>query len=282
MTEWTDGLSMPASMKDGGNMSYTIAFANQKGGVAKTTTTVSVGGAFVKAGHQVLLLDLDPQGDMTLALGFDPKYIRGSIADVLLNSSSLPSMIRETNLPGLDLVPSNYDMLLADQFLPVRQNYESILRNVITGHLSSSTYDYILLDCPPSMGAITFNALTAANLLIIPTQPEYFSAYAIKNMLSAIRKVRSYSNPSLQYRILITMQDCRNRIHRNFSEELRSTFGHSLMQSVIDVDTKLRESSVVGVPITHYISRTRSALQYQALAQELTHNVQEKINQLTA
>lgn len=263
-------------------MSYSVAIANQKGGVAKTTTTVSLGGAFVKSGSQVLLIDLDPQGDMTLALGFDPKHIRGSVADILLNSSSLPSMIRETNLPGLDLVPSNHDMLLADQFLPIRQNYESILNKIITSHLPADAYDYILMDCPPSIGAITYNALTAANLLIVPTQPEYFSAYALKNMLSAVRKVRSYSNPTLQYRILITMQDCRNRIHRNFSDELRSTFGNNLMQSVIDVDTKLRESSVAGVPVTHYVSRTRSALQYQALAHELSHNVQENISQLAA
>ncbi|OGO26884.1 MAG: hypothetical protein A2W33_04600 [Chloroflexi bacterium RBG_16_52_11] len=263
-------------------MSYIIAVANQKGGVAKTTTAVSLGGALVKNGYQVLLIDLDSQADLTLGMGLNPRLIRGSIADVLLSSSSITSLCRETNIPGLDLIPSNSEMDLAEQFLPVRKNYEYILRSAFANHLPANMYDTIILDCPPALGAVTYNALNAAHLLLIPTQPEYFSAHALKNMMQSIQRVRSEGNPALQYRILITMQDCRNRIHRNLSQELRNTFHNGVLDTVIEVDTKLRESSIAGMPITHYISRTRSATQYQALAQELTRYVQETIAQPAA
>ncbi len=263
-------------------MSYIFAIANQKGGVAKTTTVISLGGALVKAGKQVLLVDLDAQADLTLALGMNPREIRDSVADVLLNSVNLASICRETIIPGLDIIPSNTDMDLAEQFLSVRKNHELILRNALTTQLPAQAYDYILLDCPPALGVVTSNALHAAQLLIIPTQPEYFSAYALKSMLTAVQRVRNQGNPTLQYRILITMQDLRNRVHRNLSEELRSTFGGKILETVIEIDTKLRESSIVGLPITHFLTRTRSALQYQALAEELSQHAQEIAIQATA
>lgn len=256
-------------------MSHTIAIASQKGGVAKTTTATSLSGALVQAGYQVLLIDLDPQGDLTLAMGLDPRQVHDSIAEVLLSSGNLASIARETVVPGLDLVPSNPEMNLAEQFLGIRSNYEQILRNAIQTHLPLNAYDFIVLDCPPALGALTLNALVAAQLLIIPTQPEYFSAYALKNMLEGVKRARSQGNPSLQYRILITMQDLRNRVHRNLSAELRSTFGKGVLQTVIETDTKIRESSIAGLPVTHFFSRTRSALQYRALAGELLQNVQE-------
>jgi chromosome partitioning protein len=263
-------------------MSYTIAIASQKGGVAKTTSAISLGGAFVQAGNQVLLMDLDPQADLTLAMGLNPRQVHDSIAEVLLSSGNLASIARETVIPGLDLVPSNSEMNLAEQFLSIRSNYELILRNAITTHLPLNAYDYIILDCPPALGALTVNALLAAHLLIIPTQPEYFSAYALKSMLTGVKRARSQGNPMLQYRILITMQDLRNRVHRNLSEELRSTFDKGVLQTVIETDTKIRESSIAGLPVTHLFSRTRSAQQYRALAEELIQNVQETATQSVA
>ena len=256
-------------------MSYTIAIANQKGGVAKTTTAISLGGALVQAGNQVLLIDLDPQGDLTLAMGLDPRQVHDSIAEVLLSSGNLASIARETVIPGLDLAPSNSEMILAEQFLGIRNNYQLILRNAIQAHLPLNAYDYIILDCPPAIGALTFNALMAAQLLIIPSQPEYFSAYALKSMLTSVKRARSQGNPALQYRILITMQDLRNRVHRNLTQELRSTFGKGVLHTVIETDTKLRESSIAGLPVTHFFARTRSALQYKTLAEELFQNAQE-------
>ena len=255
---------------------YTIAIGNQKGGVAKTTTVMSLGGALAEMGQSVLLIDLDAQANLTLSTGNDPVKMRGTIADVLLESANLYSVSRATSIAGLDLIPANSEMEMAERFLPIRQNYESILRLAMDGN---EAYDYVLLDCPPSLGVVTQNALNAAQMLIIPTQAEYFSAHALRSMLGATRRIRQQWNPGLVTRILITMFDQRNRIHREISEQLRSTFNDYLLETVIQLDTKLRESAVVGLPITHYLSRTRGTLQYRALAQELVQYVQETTQQ---
>ena len=252
---------------------YTIAIANEKGGVAKTTSAVSLAGALVEMNKKVLAIDLDPQANLTLALGHKPIPEQPSIANVLLNSENISKAIVPTEINGLDLVPSNSDLGVAERFLPVRQNYDTILKNAIGGFLN---YDYIIFDCPPALGAVTLNALTAANLLIIPTQAEYFSAYALKNMMSAIRQVRSQNNPSLIYRILVTMYDGRNRTHRTLLDQLHSTFGSDgLLKTIVEVDTKLRESPIIGIPIMYYVSNSRSATQYRAMAEELIENVRE-------
>lgn len=263
-------------------MTRILAVVNQKGGVAKTTTVVSLGGALANLGKDVLLVDLDPQADLTLGLGVNPTQVRGTIADVLLNSGSLLAARRETIIPGLDLVPSNSEMELAERFLPIRHQHEFILRSTLQNQLPSGTYDYVLLDCPPSLGAVTTNAMCAAHMVIVPTQPEYFSAHALRNVIMMIRKLRSQSNPSLLFRVLITLHDRRNRIHRTLSEQLRGSFGDAVFQTVIDLDTKLRESSLAGMPITHYINKTRGSLQYQALAEEILQHVQETISKPAA
>jgi chromosome partitioning protein len=255
---------------------WIIAIANEKGGVAKTTTTLSLGGALVEAGNEVLLIDLDAQANLSLGLGMTPGDLRHSIADVILNSESLVSVSRETSIPGLEIVPASADISLAERFLPVRRNYEYILKNAL-GKLNH--YDFILLDCPPSLGAVTWNALTAADFVIAPTQPEYFSAHGLRNVMAMIRHVRQQTNPGLVYFILVTMMDRRNRIHRTLIEQLRNTFGEGLINTVIEVDTKLRESIIAGLPITHYIKSSRGAIQYRALAQEIIQYVEEKTAQ---
>jgi chromosome partitioning protein len=256
-------------------MTHVIAVANEKGGVAKTTTAISLGGALVESGYEVLLVDLDAQANLSLGLNINPANVRRSVADMLLNSASLISISRESNVPGMDVVPSNADMGMAERFLPVRQNYEYILKNIFLSTQSLSSYDFVLLDCPPSLGAVTTNALTAAQFVIIPTQPEYFSAHGLRNLMAMIRRVRTQTNPDLAYFILITMMDRRNRIHRTLSEQLRLTFKDGLLETVIEIDTKLRESNVAGLPITHFTPHSRSALQYRALAQELIQDVQK-------
>ncbi|MBU0510234.1 MAG: ParA family protein [Chloroflexi bacterium] len=251
-------------------MTQIIAIANEKGGVAKTTTSISLGGALVEMGKDVLLVDLDPQANLSLALGLSPHNVRRSIADVLLNSATALSVSRETSIPGLDLIPSNTEMGMAERFLPIRQNYKHTLRQALD---QIRVYDTIIVDCPPSMGALTQNALAAANLLIIPTQAEYFSAYALRNVMGAIRSIRAQDNPALTYRILITMLDMRIGSHKVLRKQLHSTFGKSVFETEIQIDSKLRESTIAGLPITHYVPRSRGAQQYRALAQELTQYV---------
>ena len=142
-------------------------------------------------------------------------------------------------------------------------------------------YNYILLDCPPSLGAITLNALAASDLLLIPTQAEYFSAYALRNMRTVIRRIRKEANPNLAYRILVTLLDRRNRTHRSIYEQLVATFGEGIFETVIEMDTKLRESPIAGQPITRYMPNSRGSLQYRVLAEELVEYAKET-NQQTA
>lgn len=253
-------------------MAYTIAISNEKGGVAKTTTSFSLGATLAETGKKVLLIDLDPQGNLTLANGFEPGETKLGSGEILLDRIKATETIRKTGTAHVDLIPSNPRLAESEQFLPMRTNYANILK----GALASLDYDYIILDCPPSMGAIAINALTAANLLIIPTQAEYFSAYALRDMMILIRRVRKESNPELAYRILITLLDQRNRTHRTIREQLQQTFGIGLFETVIEVDTRLRESPIIGVPITEYRPNSRGSQQYRVLAQELMDYVQQQ------
>jgi chromosome partitioning protein len=262
-------------------MSKIIAVSNEKGGVAKTTTTLSLGAALAEIGNRVLLIDLDAQANLTLALGFEPGEAEHTSSNIMLDNAPLLSARRKTEIEHLDLIPSSSRIETSEQFLPVRTNYTTILQRAIRSapHLP---YDYILLDCPPALGAITQNALASADLLLIPTQAEYFSAYALRNMMTLIRRIRDEDNPNLAYRILVTMLDRRNRTHRNIHEQLRATFGEGVFNAVIEMDTKLRESPIAGLPITHYKSSARGSTQYRVLAQELVEYAQETENRQTA
>jgi chromosome partitioning protein len=261
-------------------MAFTIAMSNEKGGVAKTTSTLSLGAALAELDHRVLLIDLDPQANLSLALGLETGEVELTSASVLIDNAPVKSAIRRTELPTLDLVPCNSRIETAEQFLPMRSHYMSTLRKALRE--APLPYDYVLLDCPPALGAITLNALSAADLLIIPTQAEYFSAYALRNMMGTIRRVRQESNPNLAYRILVTLLDRRNRTHRNIFEQLQATFRQGVFTTVIEIDTKLRESPIAGVPITQYKPTSRGSQQYRILAQELMEYAKEEVSRQAA
>ena len=253
-----------------------IAISNQKGGVGKTTTCVSLGAALVERGQEVLVVDLDPQANLSLALGASPTGRHRTLTDTLLGNHSAISVSRETALPGLDLLPANDDLRLAERFLHVRENYAQTLSRVLA---QATSYQMTLCDCPPALGALTLNALTAAQLLLIPTQCEYFSAHGLNKVLELVRQVRESTNPHLSYRILVTLFDRRNRVHHSIHAQLQEAFGEALLESVIDIDTKLRETPLFGLPITSYAPNSRAALQYRALAEELMHYAQQKAAQ---
>ncbi len=255
-------------------MTHVIAISNEKGGVAKTTTTLSLGAALGELGRRVLLIDLDPQANLTLALGFEPAKVEHTSGEILLDAAPLLEARLQTNFVGLELIPANLSLEHAEQVLPVYLDYTSRLRSAIE-KASPLPYDFIIMDCPPSLGAITVNALSAANLLIIPTQAEYFSAYALRDMMTIVRQVRADDNPNLAYRILVTLLDQRNRTHRNILEQLERTFGEGLFKTIIEVDTKLRESPILGLPITQYRPTSRGATQYRSLAEELIAYVEQ-------
>jgi chromosome partitioning protein len=257
-------------------MSIVIAISNQKGGVAKTTTCVSLGAALVEKGHETLLVDLDPQANLTLGLGINPSGLRRSVADILMGNETPVAVSRETAVPGLDIIPANADLRMVDQFLYVRQDHEHLLRQALT---RVKQYDFVLCDCPPALGSVTLNALTAAELLFIPTQPEYYSAHGLKEVIDLVTKVRETTNPRLSFRVLVTMFDRRNRVHHNLLAQIRGAFGDAVMRTVIEIDTKLRESPIFGQPVTMYAPSSRAAEQYRALAKELRHYARQKAAQ---
>lgn len=253
---------------------FTIAIGSQKGGVSKTTTTVSLGACLADnngASRNVLLIDLDPQANLTMALGVNPNEVRRMVGDALLEQSSLLAVSRESAIPNLDLVPANQGLLVLDKALFGRPGFEYRLRQQLNSS-AAAQYAVALCDCPPAFGTLTLNALTAADLLIIPVACEYFAARSLQQFLDLIQLVQRNTNPTLQYRILITMFDQRNRISHIIRDQIQNKFGAAVFNTIVSIDTKLRESQVVGRPITQYAPHSRSADEYRALVAELLHS----------
>jgi chromosome partitioning protein len=246
----------------------TIAVCNHKGGVAKTTTCLSLGACLVELGHSVLLIDLDPQAHLTLSVGFNPEKLRRTGCDALLANTSLVSISRETSVVGLDIVPANQHLALVDKLLYQQPQYEFRLQRRLA-EMSPGLFDFVLIDCPPSFGTLTLNALTAAHTLVIPAQCEYYAAKSLRSILALAKLVQQKTNPKLRYRLVVTMFDRRNRIcgivHNKMQQELRPL----LFKTIIELDPKLGESPAYGRPITAYAPESRGTQQYRALAKEL-------------
>jgi len=249
-------------------MTRVIAVANSKGGVAKTTTCLSLGGSLAEQGQLVMLVDLDPQAHLTSSLGIEPETLRRTVGDALLGQSSLVAVSHETSVYGLDLAPANRELVVLNKILYNRPGYEYRLKTSLD-HTRHELYDVVLIDCPPTFGTLTINALTVADLIIIPVQCEYYSVQSLRQMLEMVSLIRRKTNPQLGYRLLATMFDMRNKVHPMILDYLRNHFSTALFQTIIQIDTRLRESPAFALPITKYAPKTRSALQYRALAQEL-------------
>jgi len=260
----TEGEGSPAKVT-------TIAICSQKGGVAKTTTCLSLGACLAEMGHSALLIDLDPQAHLSRSIGMQPEKLHHTVGDALLANTSLVSVSRESSILGLDIVPANHGLTLIDKLFYGRKGYEFQLKNGLRA-MSEGLYDYILLDCPPSFGTLTLNALTAADLLIIPVQCEYYAALSLRRIVDLARLVQEKTNPRLSYRVLATLYDQRNRICRLVLAQMERDLSWVLFETVIQIDTKLRECPAFGQPITLYAPNTRGARQYRALAKELVNH----------
>jgi chromosome partitioning protein len=247
---------------------YQIAISSQKGGVAKTTTCLSLGASLAERNLRVLLIDLDPQAHLTRALAIDPDSLRRTVGDVLLNQMNLLEVSRESNYYNLDLVPANRGLILVEKLLTGCNNYEFKLKASL-GALDGQYYDVILFDCPPSFGPLTTNALTSVDLVIIPVTCDYFAAQSLDSFLNLLGAVRRNTNPSLEHRVLVTLYDGRTRLSKLMLDKYRVKYKNILFQTVIPIDVKVRESPLFGRPITSYASRARSAHEYRALAREL-------------
>lgn len=252
-----------------------IAVCHQKGGVAKTTTTSVLATIIAMDGHPTLAIDLDPTGNLTASFGLNIANARRSAADILLGNIPLSSVCTTTQLEGLDLIPSNGELSTTSRFLSRRSRYEYLLRTSLV-QPGTTGYRYILIDCPPSVAALTTTALTAANLAIVPIQCEYYCLQTLDTMFKIIQQVRANTNPGLCYRLLVVMYDQRGSLHMRVLELLRGRYHDALFNTVIGFDSKLRESQLAGIPIPLFSPRSRATQQYQTLARELYNYVENQ------
>ena len=244
-----------------------IAIINQKGGVGKTTTAVNLSAALGECKKQVLLVDLDPQGNATSGFGVDKGQLEYEVYDLLLNEADVMDCIIPDVSEGLDLLPSTIDLAGAEVELVNEIARENRLKNAI-GALRGR-YDYIFIDCPPSLGLLTINALVAADKLLIPIQCEFYALEGVTKLLDSMKRVKSLLNPSLDiYGVVLTMFDSRTTLSKQVAEEVENYFGSSVFQTRIPRTVKLSEAPSYGQPITIYDSTCKGALSYMALAEE--------------
>jgi len=245
-----------------------IAVGNQKGGVAKTTTCLSLGASLADLGYSVLLIDLDPQANLTLSLGIEPKSLRHTIIDTLLGNHSLVGVSRESSMFALDIVPANHELIILDKVLAKKPSEQLRLKNTLDA-FEGDLYNFVIIDCPPSAGNLTLNALSAADLLIIPVQCEFYAAHSLRQTVRLVQQVKAGHNPDLAYRVLVTLYDQRNKISRVILQQLQQGLNTMLLDTIIQIDTKLRESPAFGKPIEVYAPKSRGAEQYRTLTQEI-------------
>ena len=249
-------------------MGKTIAIANQKGGVGKTTTAINLAASLAMNHKRVLLIDADPQANATSGLGVEAKQMTSTIYECLVDEYPMASAAVNTCVEGLDIVGSRIDLVGAELELINKENRENVLRRSIDD--AKQTYDYILIDCSPSLGLITVNALTAADSVIIPVQAEYFALEGISKLLNTVRIIKSKLNPSLRIEgFLLTMYDARLRLANQIYEELKSHFGDMVFNTVIPRNIKLSEAPSHGLPAILYDPNSRGATSHLQLAKEL-------------
>lgn len=256
-------------------MGKVIALANQKGGVGKTTTAINLSASLAVLGKKVLLIDADPQANSTSGLGFDLKSIENSIYECLIDGVDPSIALLPTEVEGLFVLPSHIDLVGAEIEMLNMNDREKILRNV-TDRLKTE-YDYILIDCSPSLGLITVNALTAADSVIIPVQCEYFALEGLGKLLNTIKIIQSRLNTSLQIEgFLLTMYDSRLNLSNQVYEEVKKHFREMVFETVIQRNIKLSEAPSHRKPVLLYDASSKGAVNYLSLAKEVVEKSMNK------
>jgi chromosome partitioning protein len=249
-------------------MASIICIANQKGGVGKTTTAVNLASSLAAAEKNVLLVDMDPQGNASSGVGLDKKLVKATIYDALINETNPDDVIQGTEIPYLGIMPATADLAGAELELVAAVEREQQLKRVL--QLVRSRYDYIIIDCPPSLGLLTLNAMTAADKLLVPLQCEFYAMEGLSHIINTVKLVQKGLNPGLRIDgILLTMFDGRNNLSRQVAEEMRTHFRELVFQTVIPRNVRLSEAPSHGKPIILYDIMSRGAVSYLELAQEI-------------
>lgn len=249
-------------------MGKIIALANQKGGVGKTTTSMNLAASLATLEKRVLLIDADPQANASSGLGLDLQQVETSIYDCLVNQADIREAIYESDIPNLDIIASHIDLVGAEIEMLNMKNREQVMRKLLRPLLTA--YDYILIDCSPSLGLITVNALTAADSVIIPVQCEYFALEGISKLLNTIKIIKQKLNPALEIEgFLLTMYDSRLRLANQIKDEVQRHFQELVFKTVIQRNVKLSESPSHGLPVILYDRDAAGTKNHLALAKEI-------------
>lgn len=259
-------------------MARIIAIANQKGGVGKTTTAVNLGASLAASEQKTLIIDSDPQGNATSALGFPKDPARRTLYQALILGESLERILIDAQVDGLDLIPSDKNLVGAAVELVSMENREYQLKALIQG--VREKYDYILIDCPPSLDLLTLNALAASDSVLVPIQCEYLALEGVSELLDTLMRLRRTINPALSIEgILLTMYDDRTTLSKQVAADLRSFFGAQVFESVIPRNVRLAEAPSHGMPVIFYDIHSKGAESYIQLAKEVISNAQKRVGQ---
>lgn len=249
-------------------MARIICIANQKGGVGKTTSAVNLAASLGAAEKRTLIVDMDPQGNAGSGVGVDKGRLSETVYDVLINGVDPVGIVRPTGLPNLDIIPSNSELAGAELELVAITGRELKLKSALS--TIAASYDYILIDCPPSLGLLTVNAMTAADSVLIPLQCEFYAMEGLSHILKTIRLIQKDLNPSLKIEgILLTMFDSRNNLSRQVAEEVRTHFPNDTLATIIPRNVRLSEAPSHGKPVIFYDITSRGAAGYLDLAKEI-------------